>query len=264
MTADTIPAATILVVREATPFEVLMVIRHHEIDFAAGALVFPGGKTAAEDASPAWEAHLDGAEGLSSQARALRIAGVREAYEESGLLLARPRSQRGAGAGLAGPEMCEALAGAREAVAAGRASFLELIADAGLTLALDALDPFAHWITPQGMPKRFDTHFFIALAPEAQIAVCDGSETVDAVWIPPGEAAAAGRTGARKIIFPTRLNLEMLAEAASAADAIARARARKIVTVEPKIRKDGDELCLFIPAEAGYSVTREPLEPNMP
>lgn len=256
------PASTILLVRDAPKLEVLMVERHHQIDFASGALVFPGGKTAAEDADPRWADHCDGEVGTDE--RVFRIAAIREAFEESGLLLARPKAARGAGKPMAAPEAFASVFEHRDAIAAGKASFLDAIAKANLILALDALTPFAHWITPEGMPKRFDTWFYIAEAPDAQEALCDGSETVDACWITPEDALTALREKRRTIIFPTRLNIEMLGESKTADEAVAAARARKIVTVTPVIKRlDGAQM-LTIPAEAGYSVTVEPLEGNRP
>src|ERR1700748_3567007 len=83
-----LPAATILMVRD-DPFEVLMVKRHHQIDFAAGALVFPGGNTHAGDTDPAWEERCLGWGDALPHKRPLRIAAIREAYEEAGILLAR-------------------------------------------------------------------------------------------------------------------------------------------------------------------------------
>src|SRR5258708_22106309 len=83
-----LPAATILMLRD-DPFEVLMVKRHHQIDFAAGALVFPGGKTHASDHDPAWEIRSLAWKETPTSQRALRIAAIREAYEETGILLAR-------------------------------------------------------------------------------------------------------------------------------------------------------------------------------
>jgi len=258
---EAVPSSTILMIRAGeAPCEVLMVERHYQIDFASGALVFPGGKLAAEDHDPAWAAHIDGADGFSDAA--FRIGAVREAFEESGLLMARPRAQRGPGAPLIGPDVLAPLLPHREAVAQGRQSFLALIQAHDLTLALDLLTPFAHWVTPVGMPKRFDTWFYLAPTPETQIAACDGFEAVDAVWIAPQDALAAAAGGARKIIFPTRMNLEMLAQSADVDAAIAAARARTIVCVEPKIvREEGGGMALLIPAEAGYSVTREAFDP---
>lgn len=257
-----IPAATILMVRDAPHLEVLMVERHHEIDFASGALVFPGGKVAAEDFDPRWTALCDG--DADGDERAFRIGALREAFEESGMLLARPLGRRGPGAAIADPEAVAPVFVHRAEIAAGKASFLAAIENAGLALALDTLTPYAHWITPAMMPKRFDTRFYIAHAPKTQEALCDGAETVDATWIAPEDALAAARDGRRKIIFPTRLNVELLTSSANADAAIAAARARKIVTVTPEVVRENGAQVLKIPAEAGYSVTTEPLEGNRP
>ncbi len=121
----------------------------------------------------------------------------------------------------------------------------------GFTPALDALVPFAHWITPDFVPKRFDTHFFLAVAPADQALVHDGREAVDSVWISPQEALA--EHGRRfKLLFPTHRNLWKLAAHRDAASALAAARATPVVTVQPeKVTVDGGP-GLRIPAEAGY------------
>jgi len=260
-----IPASTLLLVRDAPGLQVLMVERHYEIDFAAGALVFPGGKLATDDARPSWAGMSDADPAMAAGERAFRVGAVREAFEESALLLARPAGARGLGRPLATAEDIAPLQELRAGIADGEQSFFEAVQAAGLVLALDALTPFAHWVTPVGMPKRFDTWFYIAATPSAQIAAHDGRETTEAVWVDPGAAAADAHAGRRKIIFPTRLNLEMLAASgATSAAAIAAAQARAIVTVEPKVVSENGELVLTIPAEAGYSVTREPLSGNLP
>ena len=257
--ATMVAAATILLVRDAPTLEVLMVQRHHQIDFVPGALVFPGGKAAAEDSDPAWEAHCDGFDGDTVQL-SLKICAIREAFEESGVLLARPAAARGLGKTLANFAQTEAIARNREAIEKGQASFLAAVETAGLVLALDALITFAHWITPKGMPKRFDTWFYVAAAPPDQVAACDGREAVDACWIAPGDALDDAREGRRKIIFPTRLNVELLAQSATASEALAASKSRRIVTVEPVIVREDGGMVLTIPAEAGYGVTREPLD----
>lgn len=269
MSAPTmVAAATILLVRDAPVLgapglEVLMVERHHQIDFASGALVFPGGKATAGDSDPKWIDHCDGHDADPVQC-ALKICAVREAFEESGVLLARPVRERGVGAPLATDTDTQDIALLRAAIDKGEQPFLEAVVAHGLVLALDALTPFAHWITPEGMPKRFDTWFYIAVTPPEQAAACDGREAVDATWLHPEEALKAAREGRRTIIFPTRLNIEKLAESSSAHAAIEAARTRRVVTVLPKIVKEDGEMILTIPAEAGYSVTREPLEGNRP
>jgi 8-oxo-dGTP pyrophosphatase MutT (NUDIX family) len=247
-----LPAATILLLRDKPAFEVLMVKRHHQIDFASGALVFPGGKTHAGDADPAWEDRSLGWGGSLPQKRPLRIAAIREAYEEAGILLAR----HGDGSPFKGDERATA---ARDEVATDRRHFLDLINELDLYLDLEALSVFARWITPPLTPKRFDTWFYVADAPEDQLALCDGWETVDAEWIAPQEAIRLGEAGERTVIFPTRMNLKLLAEASSAGDAISRAQARELVTVEPQITERPGGRVLVLPPNAGYGVVEEPL-----
>ena len=240
-----LPAATILMLRDEPTFEVLMVKRHHQIDFAAGALVFPGGKTHAGDADPAWEARTLGWGDALPETVPLRIAAIREAYEEAGILLARHLD----GAPFRGDDRASA---ARDDVGRDRRPFLDLINELDLYLDLEALTVFAHWITPAMSPRRFDTWFYVAVAPEEQLAICDGSETVDAEWISPHEALRLGVAGERTVIFPTRMNLQMLGEATSAEDAVSRSKARKIVTVEPEMTVRNGERVLVLPPDAGY------------
>ncbi|HPF22165.1 MAG: NUDIX domain-containing protein [Hyphomonas sp.] len=251
-------SATILMLRDAAsgPPEVLMVKRHYEIDFAAGALVFPGGKASKDDSRPEWDANTDGDYGPVQQDA--RIAAVREAYEESGLLLARPASARGTGAPLVGADVADKLAPFRQAVDKGEMSFLDLVREHDLVLALDSLVHFGHWITPVIMPKRFDTHFYIAPAPPQQIAAHDGRETTDAVWLSAEEALAQEADGRATIIFPTRMNLKRLTLASSTADALERFGREPVTTVLPRPGKDeAGQPCLFIPEVEGYGQTVE-------
>lgn len=244
--APTRPASTVLLVRDsAEGMEVFMVVRHHQIDFASGALVFPGGSIDSEDAVIAADlARCGGDHGLDEKARAFRVAAVRETFEECGVLLARPRGKKT----LVDGARVDGIA----KKAAGR-TFGELIAAEDLELALDKLTPFAHWVTPTPLPKRFDTHFFIAAAPEDQLALHDGSESVDSVWINPARTLAEARTGKYTIVFATRLNVEMLGRQNDVAAAIEAARVRKIVTVQPEVlQRDDKGVKLRIPLEAGY------------
>lgn len=252
-TAEIKPAATILLLRDDPAFEVLMVKRHHQIDFASGALVFPGGKSHAGDHDPDWKAHSIGWEAYEADQRGLRIAAIREVFEEAGILLARRRD----GQPMSG-EACPMAV--RQAVDAGTTRFIDVVAGLDAYLDLDALTVFARWITPPLTPKRFDTWFYVVNAPIEQLAACDGRETVDAEWIAPSEALRLAAEGQRKVIFPTRMNLQLLAEAGGAADALARAAARKLVTVQPKIEQRPGGRVLTLPPEAGYGAVAEPLE----
>jgi 8-oxo-dGTP pyrophosphatase MutT (NUDIX family) len=251
--ADIRAAATILLLRDDPAFEVLMVKRHHQIDFASGALVFPGGKSHAGDHDPAWAEHTVGWNTFDAEQRGLRIAAIREVFEEAGILLARRRD-----GGPMGGEACPIEV--RKAVDAGETAFLDVVRGLDARLDLSALTVFARWITPPLTPKRFDTWFYAAAAPEDQLAACDGRETVDAEWIAPAEALRLAATGERKVIFPTRMNLQLLAEAADADDAVSRATARTLVTVQPQVQERASGRVLVLPPDAGYGAVEEPLE----
>lgn len=252
-------SATILLLRDAPDLQVLLVKRHYEIDFAAGALVFPGGKTNEEDAAEDWGELTDG--DFHGPELAARIGAIREAFEETGVLLARSKNGRGEGRPLVGAEIAQTLEPHRGPIDRREASFVELVRDYGLVLALDALVHFGHWITPAMMPKRFDTHFYLAPTPPEQLATHDGRETTDAVWLSPQQALDMSDAGQATIIFPTRMNLGKLAECKDVHAAMSRFASETVVTVLPVIGQDeSGNPCLHIPAEAGYSQTTEPLE----
>ncbi|HTK96558.1 MAG TPA: hypothetical protein VL379_00935 [Pseudomonadales bacterium] len=251
--APAVPAATILLLRgDHSALEVFMVVRHHQIDFASGALVFPGGKVDPQDEDPVLADYCDGAS-VDPAMRAIQIAAIREAYEECGVLLARAagESRLIEGARLADLEPF------RAQINNGQVAFKEFLEQENLRLACDQLVRFAHWITPEMMPKRFDTHFFIADAPSDQVALHDGHESVDSVWISPADALTGAASGKYTVIFPTLRQVEKLGHDKSPADAVARARRSPIVTVTPwtEQRSDGQYLC--IPIEAGYDVSEE-------
>jgi hypothetical protein len=122
-----------------------------------------------------------------------------------------------------------------------------------MRLAADQVVPFAHWITPVVRPKRFDTHFFVARAPAAQIGGHDGVEAVESCWITPAGALAATAEGRYKLVFVTRMNLVRLTGFATAEDILAAARRTAIHTVCPEIVTGADgQRFMRIPAAAGY------------
>ncbi|HYM32260.1 MAG TPA: hypothetical protein VEU47_13225 [Candidatus Cybelea sp.] len=252
-----LPSATVLLLREnAGSLEVFMVVRHHEIDFASGALVFPGGKVDATDSDPRLRKLCRGADGIDDATLSLRIAAIREAFEECGVLLACERdSSRPVGAA-----RLAALHHYRETLEKGRATMADMAEREKLVFAVDALVPFAHWITPAPLPKRFDTHFFLASAPPDQLAVHDGRESVDSIWIAPLKAVADADANKATLVFATRMNLIKLGRATTVADAIAAAKADRIVTVTPEIHPAPKGRVLRIPIEAGYGISEILLE----
>ena len=245
-----VPAATIVITRDgANGMEVFMVKRHHQIDFVAGALVFPGGKVAKGDLDSALGDFMDGATALSAGMQALAAAAIREAFEESGILFAREAGTEA----LISAERLERLEHYRPGLEKGEIALMDMLRAEDLRLACDQLAHFAHWITPENMSKRFDTHFFLAAAPSGHLGRHDGRESVDSTWIAPGEAVADRERW--KVIFPTRLNLMKLAKASSVEAALAAARAAAPVTVTPWVEKSPQGSLLRIKDDAGYDQT---------
>ncbi len=242
-----VDAATIVLVRDAADggVEVLLLERHIDSDFAGGALVFPGGKVDVRDRDletsrwsvgdlGAWSAAM----GVTSDADALGllVAGVRETFEEVGLLFARrPDGSWVTADDLASDPFREARAHlvSRER----RWDWRPFLAVHELVLDLDALAMWSWWVTPRGQHKRFDTRFFIARALPDQIAVHDDVEATGVAWMRPEDALAAHQRGDATVIFPTRRNLEALARFPDAGQAWAAARAGQVDArrIEPTI-----------------------------
>jgi 8-oxo-dGTP pyrophosphatase MutT (NUDIX family) len=247
-----VPSATILMLRDHPEgLEVFMVVRHHQIDFASGALVFPGGKVDAGDSDVRDRCH--GVDGADDVALSLQAGAIREAFEECGILLARERGKNE----LVSAARLTELESYRDALVKNEISLLDFLVREDLILACDLLQPYAHWVTPTMMPKRFDTWFYLAEAPADHLAIHDGHESVDSVWISPDEALSGAESGKYTVIFPTRLNIEMLGESNSVAHAFEMARARTLVTVLPWTEKRDDGVYLCIPDDAGYRVSAE-------
>ncbi|TWH87053.1 hypothetical protein IQ25_01330 [Novosphingobium taihuense] len=216
-----------------------MISRHAEQDFSS-AMVFPGGIVDPSDHDETWLQNLHGDETLCAKERALRIAAFRETFEECGLLLAR------------GPDGTHV-----DSVQHACSNFQHAVQEAGAVLHLDDLVHFAHWITPETNVRRYDTHFFLAVAPHRQEACCDGNEAMEVVWASPSQILEEAAAGKRKVVFPTRLNLELLAKSRTVAEALAAAKARKVITVLPRIEKRDGVTKVVIPPNAGYGRAEE-------
>ena len=246
------PAATIMLLRDRSHGqEVFMMVRHHAIDFASGALVFPGGRVEDADFALAENAALcPNPDRLDTEAMAFRLAAIRETFEECGVLLARPSRARDL---IDGETLRTAERTHRAALAEGQITFAEVLSAFDLLPATDLLTHFAHWVTPRNQPKRYDTHFFLAAAPDEHLAVHDGHESVDSMWITPHQVLADTAAGRFKLVFATQMNLMKLAHYGSTAEAIEAARAATVVTVLPEpTRIDATRRLMRIPIEAGY------------
>ena len=242
-----IPAATLIILRaaEAGPPELLMVERAKAMVFAGGAMVFPGGRIDPGDHALA-ELH-GGDDEMAS-----RIAAVRETIEEAGLPI-----------GLSALPSADALVEMRKALHAGD-TLAEALAAADATLDLAQLVPWARWRPAHRNMRIFDTRFYLAELPaNAPRATVDKTENVRLVWATAQQVLDDADAGKLEVIFPTRRNLERLAQFNSFADAAAHARETPIVTVTPWSETRGQEEHLCIPDNAGYPVTSEVIESAM-
>ncbi|MEZ5726610.1 MAG: NUDIX domain-containing protein [Burkholderiaceae bacterium] len=246
-----LPAATIMLLRDGPDgLEVFMVVRHHQIDFASGALVFPGGKVDPQDRDPRVQARLGTHASGDANETLFRVAAIREAFEESGTLLASHSDGRP----LSGASGSVELARWRDGLNDQSLTLGEVLDEADLQLAPDTLVPFSHWVTPTFMPKRFDTRFYVARFPEAQEAGHDGRESVDSVWIRPSQVVADAQAGRRTVVFATLSNVVRLAQFGSVDEALKTCAATPLVRIEPWLeeREDGRYVC--IPKDAGFTL----------
>ncbi|HVB70323.1 MAG TPA: hypothetical protein VND83_02320 [Acidimicrobiales bacterium] len=250
------PAATVLAVRDgANGFEVLMVRRNLRSDFVGGAYVFPGGALEPGDAelnrvTGPEDAELSDLLGLSAGGRAYVVAALRELFEEAGLLVvcddAGKEVQLDA-------EAASHLAAARRRLNAGEGTLSEVLEMSGVHLDLRGVAYLAHWVTPTGPPRRFDTRFFVVLAPSGQVALHDSAETVDSVWLRPRDALSAQARGEYEMIFPTIRTLQSVADLARARDVVAFARAQdRVAKTEPRLVTRDGVVTVLIAGDEGY------------
>jgi 8-oxo-dGTP pyrophosphatase MutT (NUDIX family) len=261
------PAATVLLLREGSAgLEVLMMRRASAVAFMGGMWVFPGGRLDPADRSSealartkssavgATANRLNAIQGEpldSGTAIGLHVAACREAFEEAGVLLAVTSS-----GAPCDPSVVERLRSRREEVTADAATFVRMLEDEDLRLDVGQLVYWSHWITPSLEPKRFDTRFFVAPLPQGQDASADLSELTEHAWINPAGVAEAIERGEIKVVPPTLLTLEDLAESyalhRSLAAMLDAERARATPPVMPKIDARAGSVSVVMPWDPGY------------
>jgi 8-oxo-dGTP pyrophosphatase MutT (NUDIX family) len=210
----TIPAASVILLRDS-PLEVLMLRRNQKSTFVPDAWVFPGGAVDPTDQEL----------GDGTELGTMRVAAARELFEESGVWL---------GATLEGADE------KRRALLAGETTFAAL--DGEAPLALDGLVLTSRWITPVGVPRRFDTCFFLAIAGRDVVASVENVEAVEVVWIDPAEAIET-----LQIVFPTQKNLEAITGFASAEELLASRRGVEIPTTRPVLVVEDGKKRIILP-----------------
>lgn len=242
------PASAVVLSREATGgVEVFMVRRHVRSEFVPDAFVFPGGSVMQSDIEAERAPRLcsPAEEGPTVLGTGFRVAALRECFEEAGVLLAWRDDTFLAIA----PGDVERFASYRTSLY-GKTETMEGIAQReGLTLATGELLHWAHWITPEASPKRFDTHFFLAPMPAGQQAAHDHLETTAGVWITPEDALARSSTGEFPIVFATIHQLRELTGLASVAEAQRRFTGATVRTIMPRMFQRDGKLVILMPDE---------------
>lgn len=249
------PASTVVVVRDATVPEILMVRRAQGQSFFGGAYVFPGGRVDAADRADEAGLWCDGVEAArdrfpalaAGEALAYHVAAVRELFEEAGVLLAR--GPDGGTVRVGSAEVQARYDAHRHAVHAGKATLRDVIEAERLRLALDLLLPFAHWITPTSEPKRFDARFFVARMPEGQRPMHDAGETTEAVWVAATEALARCARDEIVLAPPTWRTLWDLARQADVDAIFAWASRQTIGPIQPMPHEEAGRQMLLLPGD---------------
>lgn len=243
--APTRPAATIVLVRPGSRApEVLLLRRNRTVGFVPGAYVFPGGRVDASDASQRAADRLDGITPASAARRlglatdqaaavAYYVAALREAFEETGILVARRRD----GTRVPSPDEDADIAAALDDLQAGTRPFPRLLDDLDLRLDGGAVEYIAHWITPEAEPRRYDTRFFAAAVGPNARARPDGSEIMEARWLTPADALEQHRQGRLPMVFPTIKTLEAFRPFADVTSLLESFRRLEIPAILPRLVK---------------------------
>ncbi len=227
------PASSIMVIRDGQGgLEVLMIERAKTMKFAPGAFVFPGGKVDKADMQGwRWQGITTGRSAMRDFA--YRVAALRELYEEAGILLTDRAPKR---------------------TLTPAVPFATMVRNAGVRLDISNMVPFAHWVTPEPMPRRFDTYFYLA-PHNGELAVHDGNEAISFRWVSPRRILDDWENDRIPLMFPTRLNLMKLARAATVNEAMRQARRAKVIRTLPVVHMQEGGVSLSIDPATGFGVT---------
>ncbi len=250
------PAATIVVVRDAPAgLEILLLRRAEKGDHNSGAWVFPGGLVDAGDRRCHGacigldDARASAVLGLDAGGLDFYVAAIRESFEEAGILFAV--DDRGRPIDML-VDSGTPLAALREPLHRGDVAFDDVCRDFGLRLAADQLFYIAHWVTPPGRAKRFDTRFFLAVLPQGQTTSHDELETVDHVWLRPAQALSSENS--RRLMTPTRSVIATIGRFERTPELLAWARSpREVVTVAPRLGRDASGVRPVPPHEPAWA-----------
>ncbi len=243
-------SASILIIRDGAAhtrygtLQILMVRRHRNVRFAGGAYVFPGGKLDPADKALEESDRKASLHNISAEFHGLRYAALREVFEETGLIIGTID-----GAPIDEPTRKAIDDKYRADFLSGAITLAEFLDRSGVRLDMNDCYPFAHWITPTAYPIRFDTRFFLCVAPQGQNPSPDGHEITDVEWMHPMTLVEESDG---ILMFPTMMNLKRLGQATSVAEALELLKQRDIITVTPEVIKGNKVRFRKIPDAAGY------------
>jgi len=253
-------AATVIILRQSPrgpgDFEVLMVLRHLDSKFVPGSYVFPGGCLDQGDYSPDMESLCTGIDpkkaqailhDMSSPEKALGswVAGIRETFEEVGLLMAYHGDKTLMS--FDSEDILNRFRSYRKKLQTGEITLKTVLLTEGLTLAADRLHYFSHWITPEFLPHRYDVRFFIAEAPANQEALHDGIELTRHVWITPKKILDGFRRKEFDMVVPTLVTIEELSRYQTIQEIIASTERKKVNSILTVMIEEGGEIVEYSP-----------------
>jgi 8-oxo-dGTP pyrophosphatase MutT (NUDIX family) len=256
MTVQPRIASAVMLLRDAPKgqgIEVFMVRRVIQSDFMPDVYVFPGGSVSADDraaelaenvCTPVAPTIAD-PEGRTLLGSGIRAAAIRELFEEAGVLLAYRTGQILA----INEEDVTHFDAYRQVFHQRKGSLVEMAHAENLMLATDRLGYFAHWITPEGMPKRFDTHFFLATVPAEQQAAHDRLETSEGVWVSPADALERSKRGEFPLVFATIHQLRDLAAFTSVKEALESTARQYVTTHLPVLVREDGVVRVYLPED---------------
>ncbi len=243
-------SASILIIRDGEvhpcfgSLQILMVKRHKNVKFGGGAYVFPGGKLDQADKALEVRDQKNNLQNISAEFRGLRYAALREVFEETGLIIGTLKDKP------IDEDSRQSLEDIyRTDFLSGNITLAEFLDQSGVALNMSDCLPFAHWITPKIYPIRFDTRFFLCIAPEGQIPSPDGHEITETEWMHPMTLVEESDG---VLMFPTMMNLKKLGQAKTVAGALKLLSEREIITVIPEIIIGDKFEFRKIPDDAGY------------
>ena len=265
-------SATVILVRQAQgkTLEVFLARRHVRQSFMAGAFVFPGGQLEAADAdsaltkfiSPKEDFHphllLQDKDLTGKMALSFFVCAIRETFEETGVIFARTKSGHPIDFGNA--IIKSRFAAYRRSLNLGNITLPAIARQEELILMPELLIPYSHWITPEIVPKRFSTRFFLAQLPQSQIATTDSDELTSSLWVTPHDALQMYTAGKITLMPPTLKTIEEMAKFINLDELFAAARNCNIYRIMPQPMKDG----LKLPHDPEYSIERykQPVRPG--